>query len=188
MLLNLTFAGAVLGFLRFNWYPSVLFMGDAGSLCLGFSLSLMALAMTQGNDAEVSPVTALLILAVLITGTIIVTFKRIMHGQSPFKPDKYHLHHIFLRCGMSRASTVRVILVIGVLLGSFSLLGPVYGFSESWLFVLFVIYFLVYLAASYCIVGFRLDLQDEIALLKFEVQAEHLWTSKHDGDCYYGFK
>ena len=273
MLLNLALAGAVLGFLRFNWYPSVLFMGDAGSLCLGFSLSFMALALTQGSGATMSPVAALLILAVPITDTLIVMSKRIMHRQSPFKPDKYHLHHIFLRYGLSRASAVRVILAISVLLGSLTLLGPVYDFSEPLLFVLFSVYFMLYLVASFCIIGFfryslklrkkrqhlvgtdlllrfifgsfdvfkifrkskrynvnlkmscsagdsgsihhgqvlnisltgcmarmnvietedeimklRLDLQDDIELLKFEVQAEHLWLSQHEGVCYHGFR
>lgn len=154
MLLNLALAGAVLGFLRFNWYPSVLFMGDAGSLCLGFSLSFMALAMTQGSGAAATPVTALLILAVPITDTIIVMFKRIAQGHSPFKADKYHLHHIFLRYGMDRTRAVQAILAISVMLGSMSLLGPVYGLSEAWLFLMFVMYFLIYLAASFCIVGF----------------------------------
>ncbi|GAB6190494.1 PilZ domain-containing protein [Desulfocastanea catecholica] len=154
MLLNLALAGAVLGFLRFNWYPSVLFMGDAGSLCLGFSLAFMALAMTQGAHAATTPVTALLILAVPITDTIIVMFKRIAHGDSPFKPDKHHLHHIFLRYGMNKAKAVRTILAISVLMGSCSLLGPVHGLAESWLFALFVVYFLVCLAASFCIIGF----------------------------------
>jgi UDP-GlcNAc:undecaprenyl-phosphate GlcNAc-1-phosphate transferase len=273
MLLNLALAGAVLGFLKFNWYPSVLFMGDAGSLCLGFSLAFMALAMTQGGGASSSPVVALLILAVPITDTIIVMFKRIAHGQSPFKPDKYHLHHIFLRYGMNRTDAVRVILAISVLLGSCSLLGPVYGFSDSSLFALFGMYFLIYLAASFCIViFFRYSLKlrkkrrylvgtdlflrwvfgvfdlfkifrktkrhyvdltmscstglsdsvsrgqvlnisqtgcmvkinefdtesdnmtlsivfpDDFDSAKFEVQAEHIWTSTHDGACYHGFK
>ena len=273
MLLNLALSGAVLGFLRFNWYPSVLFMGDAGSLCLGFSLSFMALALTQGESSTVSPVAALLILAVPITDTVIVMCKRIAHRQSPFKPDKYHLHHIFLRYGLSRANAVRVILAISVLLGSLSLLGPLYGLSESSQFLLFILYFLIYLSASFCIIGFfryslklrkkrrhlvgtdlflrfvfgsfdvfklfrksrryyvnlmvscsfgdsgvitrgqvlnisksgcmvrmnKLDTESEtttlaiilpggIDLIKFEVQAEYLWSSKHDEAWYHGFK
>ncbi len=272
MLLNLALAGAVLGFLNFNWYPSVLFMGDAGSLGLGFSLSFMALALTQGSGAMMSPVAALLILAVPITDTIIVMFKRVMHRQSPFRPDKYHLHHIFLRYGMGRASAVRVILAISILLGGISLLEPAYGLSEPWMFFLYLVYFTIYLVASFCIIGFfryslklrkkrqhlvgadlvlrlvfgsfdifkifrksrrysvklmmgcfteestvnpgeilnisqtgcmakmneidtkintmtlRLDLPAEITPFKFEVQAEHLWTSEHDGEHYHGFR
>ncbi len=273
MLLNLALAGAVLGFLRFNWYPSVLFMGDAGSLCLGFSLAFMALAMTQGANAATSPVIALIILAVPITDTLIVMFKRIANGHSPFKPDKYHLHHIFLRYGMNRAKAVQAILAISVLLGSCSLLGPVYGLAESWLFLIFALYFVVYLAASFCIIGFfryslklrkkrrhlagtdlflrcifggfdtfklfrktrryhvnlmmscaadtagaihrgevlnisqtgcmakisaletaennmklSIILPDDVDVTKFEVQAEYLWVSRHDGAFYHGFK
>lgn len=153
MLLNLTLAGAVLGFLKFNWYPSVLFMGDAGSLCLGFSLAFMALALTQGTNNITSPVTALLILAVPITDTIVVLFKRLLQRKSPFKPDKSHLHHIFLRYGMNRAQSVQVILAIGILLGSLSLLEPLYMIQEKWLFLLFAVYFFIYIAGSFYIVG-----------------------------------
>lgn len=161
MLLNLALAGAVFGFLKFNWYPSVLFMGDAGSLCLGFSLAFMALALTQcGSGTSISPVIALLILAVPITDTIIVMFKRIIHGKSPFKPDKYHLHHIFLRYGMSRAKAVHVILIHSILLGGVSILSPLYGVQDKWLFLCFATYFCIYLFASFYIVGvFRYSLR-----------------------------
>lgn len=153
MLLNLALAGALLGFLRFNWHPSVLFMGDAGSLCLGFSLAFMALALTQAEASSTRPVTALLILAVPITDTLIVMFKRVLRGQSPFVADKYHLHHIFLRYGMSRSGAVRVILILSVLMGSLSLLQPVYGISDAALFAMFVVYFVIYLCSSFYIVG-----------------------------------
>lgn len=161
MLLNLALAGAVLGFLKFNWYPSVLFMGDAGSLCLGFSLAFMALALTQGGtSSHISPVIALLILAVPITDTIIVMFKRILKGNSPFKPDKSHLHHIFLRYGMSRGKAVQVILGLSAFTGGLSLLSPIYGIDEKWLFLLFALYFSIYLCASFYIVGvFRYSLR-----------------------------
>lgn len=161
MLLNLALAGAVLGFLKFNWYPSVLFMGDAGSLCLGFSLAFMALALTQGGTtSNISPVIALLILAVPITDTIIVMFKRILQGKSLFKPDKSHLHHIFLRYGMSRAQAVQVILALSVFTGALSLLNPLYKMSDKWLFLFFMVYFTLYLLASFYIVGlFRYSLR-----------------------------
>ena len=153
MFLSLALAGALLGFLRFNWHPSVLFMGDAGSLCLGFSLAFMALALTQAEAGTTRPVTALLILAVPITDTLIVMFKRILRGQSPFVADKYHLHHIFLRYGISRSGAVRIILALSVLMGSLSLLQPVYGISDAMLFAIFAVYFVIYLASSFYIIG-----------------------------------
>ena len=171
MLLSLAMAGAILGFLKFNWYPSVLFMGDAGSLCLGFSLAFMALALTQGVGSSTSPVVPLLILAVPITDTIIVMTKRIMQGKSPFKPDRYHVHHIFLRYGMGRTKAVQVILGLSFFLGCLSLLGPVYGVADKWLFFVYGIYFLVYLAASFFIIGvFRYS-------LKRRQQRQHLAAS-----------
>lgn len=152
MLLNLALAGAVLGFLRFNWYPSTMFMGDAGSLCLGFSLAFIALALTQGSKAHVSPVCALLILAVPITDTLTVMSKRVLRGQSPFKADQYHLHHIFMRYGMGRELTVKVILGISALLSSISLLGPVYTLPDYYLFAVYLLYFFVYIVSSFCII------------------------------------
>ena len=95
-LLNLAFAGAVLGFLRFNWHPAKLFMGDAGSLCLGFTLTFMAVSMSQGPEPLIKPVTALLILALPIVDTLTLMTKRILHGKSPFKADKIIIFIIFL--------------------------------------------------------------------------------------------
>lgn len=151
LLLNLAFAGAVLGFLHFNWNPAKLFMGDAGSLCLGFSLVFMAIVSSQGEDPVIPPASALLILAVPITDTIVVMSKRLMRRQSPFLADKYHLHHIFLRYGLSRENTVRLILSISAGLGGLTLLSPLYSLSESTLFAFYVIYFVGYLSASFYI-------------------------------------
>lgn len=152
MLLNLALAGAVLGFLRFNWYPSTIFMGDAGSLCLGFSLAFMALALTQGPDAHVSPVVPLLVLGVPITDTLIVMGKRILRGQSPFKADQYHLHHLFMRYGMGREMAVKVILGISILLCSISFLQPIYALPDYSLFLVFLIYFSIYFLSSLWII------------------------------------
>ena len=152
LLVNLALAGAVLGFLRFNWYPSSLFMGDAGSLCLGFSLAFMALALTQGSQGHVRPVCALLVLAVPITDTLTVIGKRVLRGESPFKADHYHLHHIFMRYGMGRLQSVKIILGISVVMSGISLIGPVYKLPDYCLFAAFVVYFTVYVISSFYII------------------------------------
>ena len=168
MLLNLALAGAVLGFLRYNWHPSVLFMGDAGSLCLGFSLSFMALALTQAPGSSMSPVAALLILAVPITDTIIVMVKRIIRGGSPFQADKYHLHHIFLRYGMSKSAAVKAILSLAAGMGCLSIVGRVEGLSDAQQFSMYLIYFVCYLVSSFYIIAtFR-------CILKFRKRREKI--------------
>jgi UDP-GlcNAc:undecaprenyl-phosphate GlcNAc-1-phosphate transferase len=152
MLLNLALAGAVLGFLRYNWYPSSMFMGDAGSLSLGFSLAFMALALTQGEGARVSPVCPLLILAVPITDTLTVMAKRVLRGESPFKADKYHLHHIFMRFGMGRELAVKAIIGITALMSMVSFMGPLYGIGDGYLFLVFLCFFSIYVVSSFYII------------------------------------
>ena len=151
LLINLAFSGALLGFLYFNWPPAKLFMGDAGSLSLGFTLGFMAIAMTQGDNACMPPVAALLILTVPISDTLTVMTKRILQHRSPFHPDKRHLHHIFMRYGFSREITVKIIIGISAILGGISLLGPIYNLSDSTLFLVFVGYFSLYFISSFFI-------------------------------------
>ncbi len=152
MLLNIALIGAVLGFLRFNWKNAKVFMGDAGSLCLGFSLTFMALALTQGEESSMSPVAALLILAVPIVDTLTVMSKRIMRGESPFKPDRYHLHHIFIRYGMSKDWAVKIILGICGIFCGISLLDAVYDIPEWFFFFIFAAYFIGYIISSFYII------------------------------------
>lgn len=151
LLLNLAFAGGLLGFLRFNWPPAKLFMGDAGSLSMGFTLAFMTIGMTQGDNACMPPISALLILTVPIADTLIVMTKRALHGNSLFKPDKQHLHHIFMHYGFNRVTTVKTIIGLSALLGGISLLGQIYNLAESTLFLIFVSYFLLYFISSFFI-------------------------------------
>jgi UDP-GlcNAc:undecaprenyl-phosphate/decaprenyl-phosphate GlcNAc-1-phosphate transferase len=153
LLLNMAFAGALLGFLHFNWHPAKLFMGDAGSLSLGFVLAFMAVAMSQGDNASIRPVTALLILGVPIVDTLTIMSRRIMQGRSPFHADRHHLHHIFMRYGLSKTVTVKVIIGFSVILCCFSLLGPIYNLPDWTLFLAFAIYFILYFISSFFILN-----------------------------------
>ena len=143
MLLNLALAGAVLGFLRYNWAPSILFMGDAGSLCLGFSLSFMAIALTQGEEALVKPVVALLVLAVPISDTLVVMTKRALKGRSPFEPDKTHLHHLLVKHGLDGHKPVKTILFLCFVLSAIGVAGVILKVYEPVLFGVFVCYFIL---------------------------------------------
>jgi len=143
MLLNLAFCGAILGFLKYNWSPSVLFMGDSGSLCLGFALSFMAIALTQYEGADVPPVSMLLVLAVPISDTLGVMTKRLVKHSSPFKPDKTHLHHILMAIGLSQNVTVVLILLLSACFCSLGIAAIFYNIPEPALFIIFLCYFLV---------------------------------------------
>ncbi len=108
----LAFAGAVLGFLRFNTYPASVFMGDAGSQLLGFAVGVLSLRATQSGDSAVSAATPVLLFALPILDTLSVMVQRISEGRSPFSADKNHIHHKLLQLGFDHHEAVMVIYAI----------------------------------------------------------------------------
>lgn len=108
----LAFAGAILGFLRFNTYPASVFMGDAGSQLLGFAVGVLSLRATQTGESAVSAAAPILLLALPILDTLSVMVQRISEGRSPFSPDKNHIHHKLLALGFDHHEAVMVIYAI----------------------------------------------------------------------------
>jgi UDP-GlcNAc:undecaprenyl-phosphate GlcNAc-1-phosphate transferase len=104
--------GALLGFLKFNFYPARIFMGDTGSLTLGYFLAFLAVSITQAPASTVSPMIPVLVLGVPLLDTLWVMGRRVLKGISPFSPDRTHLHHKFLSLGLNHRFTVIVIYLI----------------------------------------------------------------------------
>src|SRR5213082_3362923 len=94
--------GACLGFLRHNFYPARIFMGDSGALLLGFVLATISVQGLLKTAATVALFFPLLVLAVPIVDTTFVVVRRLKHGESPFEGDQAHLHHRFIRRGFSQ--------------------------------------------------------------------------------------
>jgi UDP-GlcNAc:undecaprenyl-phosphate GlcNAc-1-phosphate transferase len=110
--LALAFAGAVLGFLRFNTYPASVFMGDAGSQLLGFAIGVLSIRATQSGMSQISAAVPLLLLALPILDTLTVMAQRISEGRSPFSADKNHIHHKLLALGFDHHEAVMVIYAV----------------------------------------------------------------------------
>jgi UDP-GlcNAc:undecaprenyl-phosphate GlcNAc-1-phosphate transferase len=110
--LALAFAGAVLGFLRFNTYPASVFMGDAGSQLLGFTIGVLSIRATQASTSEVSAAIPVLLLALPILDTLSVMVQRVSEGRSPFSADKNHVHHKLLAMGFDHHEAVMVIYLV----------------------------------------------------------------------------
>ena len=108
-------AGGLLGFLRWNFHPAVIFQGTAGVMFLGYTLGVLAIL----GSAKV--IVALLVLAVPIIDTFWVIVRRVSQGRSPFSPDRGHIHHLLLDLGLSHRSTVLLIYVVCGTLGLMSL-------------------------------------------------------------------
>ena len=94
--------GACVGFLRHNFYPARIFMGDSGALLLGYVLATVAVQGLLKTAATVALFFPLLVLAVPIVDTTFVVLRRIRHGEKVFEADQAHIHHRFLRRGFSQ--------------------------------------------------------------------------------------
>lgn len=124
-------AAAVIGFLAFNLRVpgrsrAVVFLGDAGSMFLGFALTWFTVSMSQGADRAFPPAAALWFLTIPIFDAVAMMLRRILRGRSPFAPDREHLHHVFLLAGFSVNQTVGIMAGLnglGVVVG----LAAVYG-------------------------------------------------------------
>ena len=101
--------GACLGFLRHNFYPARIFMGDSGAMLLGFVLATVAVEGLLKTAATVALFFPLLVLAVPIFDTGFVVARRLKYGQPITAPDREHLHYRFLRFGFSQRRTTVII-------------------------------------------------------------------------------
>jgi UDP-GlcNAc:undecaprenyl-phosphate GlcNAc-1-phosphate transferase len=143
VVLGIAFCGVLIAFLRYNLHPARLFMGDAGSMTLGFALAFFSIAVTQGEGLVVPPAAPLLVLTVPITDTLILMTKRVMKGRSPFHADKHHLHHILLRLGFGDRGATGFIIFLTALFSSIAFAGTVLKVPEHYLFMVFVAYFVI---------------------------------------------
>lgn len=116
-LLAIGLAGAMLGFLRSNFHPASIYMGDAGSLFIGFLMAYLGLKM-RTTVTEIPQLFApVVVLGVAVLDTTVVVVSRLRRGLSPFTGGQDHLSHRFLRLGLSVRRSVTALLVASVALG-----------------------------------------------------------------------
>ncbi len=114
--LSFTLAGALAGFLRFNFYPASIYMGTSGILAVAYALAVLALLGTAKVAA------ALLILGVPIIDALFVIVGRIAAGRSPYTPDDSHIHRRLLSYGFSHRGSVLVLYALTAALSILALL------------------------------------------------------------------
>jgi len=120
--LALFLAAGSLGFLRYNFYPAQLFMGDCGSLFLGFNLGALAVMGLSKGATVISLFIPVIILGIPIMDTFFAIIRRFNNKKPIFQADKGHLHHCLLEMGLSHRQTVLVIYSVTFLLGSSAVL------------------------------------------------------------------
>ena len=116
VLIAVAVIGGVLGFLRYNTHPAQVFMGDAGSQFLGFTIGVLSILLIEHTQNAWSPAIVLPILGLPIFDTAMVMALRIKQGRSPFSPDRNHIHHKLLTLGFKHHQAVAVIYAIQALM------------------------------------------------------------------------
>ncbi len=119
-ILSLIMLGSTLGFLVYNFYPAKIFMGDSGSLFLGFTISIIALLGFKATTLT-SLIIPILILAIPIFDTLLAIFRRLLKGEKISTPDKEHIHFQLLKMKFSIPATVLIIYGINILFASVSI-------------------------------------------------------------------
>ena len=111
-------AGACAAFLVFNFHPARVFMGDSGSMLLGFVLAGVAISGVMKTTAAVAVVAPLVILAIPILDTSFVILKRLKHGLPVYSADRSHFHHRFFTIGWGQRKTVLALYAWCALMGA----------------------------------------------------------------------
>ncbi|MGL4937297.1 UDP-N-acetylglucosamine--undecaprenyl-phosphate N-acetylglucosaminephosphotransferase [Shewanella sp.] len=120
------------------------FMGDAGSMLIGFTVIWVLLQGTQGPKAQMYPVTALWLIAIPLMDMITIMVRRIRKGHSPFKPDREHLHHVCLRAGLSPHQALCFICMLALIYAAVGITLESVNAPELLSFVLFLLAFSLY--------------------------------------------
>jgi UDP-GlcNAc:undecaprenyl-phosphate GlcNAc-1-phosphate transferase len=143
------FAGALVAYLYFNIRYSTqpratVFMGDAGSMLLGFALAWFAIDLTQGPGRTFPPICALWVILLPLADTVSLIARRIAKGKSPFAADREHIHHLLRVAGLSYGQTVLVLALVSVLFAAVGIAGWLWRVPEPVLFWVFFALFFVY--------------------------------------------
>lgn len=106
LVLSLALVGVCLPFIRYNWYPAKIFMGDVGSYFLGFLIAVFALILVVEDPSGSGVPIALSLTAVPLFDTALTIFRRFTHKKPLFKPDKSHFYNLLMNRGFSHINAV----------------------------------------------------------------------------------
>ncbi|MGB7188004.1 MAG: MraY family glycosyltransferase [Candidatus Acidiferrales bacterium] len=120
-LLTIALAGAILGFLRFNFNPATIFLGDCGSLFIGFMLSALALAGAEKSPTVIAVAIPIVCLGLPILETTLSVLRRLISGRPVFTADREHIHHKLLQHGLTHRQVVIVLYGVSAVFALLSL-------------------------------------------------------------------
>jgi UDP-GlcNAc:undecaprenyl-phosphate GlcNAc-1-phosphate transferase len=141
---------AIVPFMAFNlswrcFKGNKIFLGDSGSMFVGLTIVWLLVDFTQGAQAALRPVAAIWIIGLPLMDMAAIMFRRAKKGQSMLKPDKHHLHNIFMRAGFSSRRSLVAILLMGCGYALIGITGELYNIPEYVMFWGFLVSLIVYI-------------------------------------------
>jgi UDP-GlcNAc:undecaprenyl-phosphate GlcNAc-1-phosphate transferase len=142
---------AIVPFMAFNlswrgFKGNKIFMGDSGSMFIGLTIVWLMVDFTQGAGAAMRPITAAWIIGLPLMDMAAIMFRRAKKGQSVLKPDRYHLHNIFMRAGFSSRRSLAAILLMGCVYSLVGMTGELLNIPEYVMFWAFIVSLVIYTA------------------------------------------
>ncbi len=116
--LCLILATAILGFLKYNFYPASIFLGDSGSMLLGFCLGVISVLGLTKSATAISVIIPVVVMGIPLFDVLMAIIRRFYDQRPIFQADREHLHHKLLDRGMSHRKAVLVIYAVGLVLGT----------------------------------------------------------------------
>lgn len=149
----LVLLGSIIGFLFFNFHPAKIFMGDTGSLFLGFSLAMLSMLGFK-QIAVVSFITPLIIIGVPLSDTFFAIIRRAVQRKPIFSPDKGHLHHCLRELGFSHRQTVLIIYGIAAFFGVLAIIqSSAAMFEANWVTFVVICIMMFFLQVGAEVIG-----------------------------------
>jgi UDP-GlcNAc:undecaprenyl-phosphate GlcNAc-1-phosphate transferase len=138
IVVTLVLCGALIGFLRYNFNPASIFLGDSGALFVGFLLAALSVISAQKSTTAVAVITPLLAFGLPVVDTGVTMARRLISGRPIFQGDGEHIHHMLLARGWSQRRVVLILYAVCAVFGLFAALSAQTSSPVSGL-VLFVI-------------------------------------------------
>ncbi|MCL6611465.1 MAG: undecaprenyl/decaprenyl-phosphate alpha-N-acetylglucosaminyl 1-phosphate transferase [Peptococcaceae bacterium] len=147
MTLSLVLAASVLGFLRYNFHPASIFLGDSGSMLLGFSLGVISVLGLTKSATAISVIIPVVVMGIPLLDVLMAIVRRYQDHRPIFQPDREHLHHQLLARGLSHRQAVLSIYGVSLVMGTSAVMMSVLTTRQSML-LLFLLATLVIMAAN----------------------------------------
>ncbi|MGK7294630.1 MAG: glycosyltransferase family 4 protein [Candidatus Wenzhouxiangella sp. M2_3B_020] len=147
------------------------FLGDTGSMLLGYSIAWLAVTVGTRSGGDIYPISIAWLLIIPAMDTLALFFRRLHLGRSPFSPDRTHLHHIIQRCHYSISTTVHIVHLLVVATGLFGILAWVYGWPQWVMFV----------GAAGLLIGYQIVLANARHIMRWHHRRRRMRMAKIEG-------